>query len=83
MIFLNSNESFGIDDIFIGGIDGLLELFDQSLGKLVDQEGRFHVFPGDIEVLLSDGHVLMQAHHIRALVVVGPPEEEGQELHHC
>lgn len=40
------------------------------------------MLPSDIEVLLSDGHVLVKGHHVRSLVVIGPTEEMSQEKDH-
>ena len=40
------------------------------------------MFPGDVEMLGLDGHILMQRDHVRSLVVVGPAEEMGEEEDH-
>lgn len=75
-------QSAAVDDLVVGRVDCLLDLGDHGLVQLVHQEGALHVFPGDVVVLWLDRHVLVQADHVRPLVVVGPSEQSRQELHH-
>jgi hypothetical protein len=72
----------GPNDVLFESVDQFLDGSNQVAVELEDQEGGLHMLPGDVEVLLPDGHVLVEGVHIRAFVVVGAAEEMRQELHH-
>jgi hypothetical protein len=48
-----------LDDLRLGGVDGLFELLDQIFAEFEYQECGLHVLPGDIEVYLFNRHVLV------------------------
>ena len=80
---MNARRSlFDLNDLFVEAIDAFFEFGDEFLVEFEDKEGRLHVFPGDVKVDALDRHVLVQGHHVRALVVVRPSEQRSQELHH-
>ena len=71
-----------MDDIFVGAVYSFFEFGDEIFGEFEDEEGGFHMLPGDVEVFLFYWHFLMEFDHVWSFVVVGSTEEEGQELHH-
>ena len=65
------------------GVNPAVGEFDVIAVEFEDEEGALHVFPGVVEVLLPERHVLVEGVHVWALVVVGTSEQRSQELHHC
>ncbi len=82
-IMLIVNKSFVFTDYIIScNIYSLFEPFYEIPTKFVNQKRSLHMFPSNLIVLWLDWHILMKRNHIRANVVVGPTEEEGQKQHH-
>ena len=76
-MYMRYHWTYCVDDVFCSSVYKISYFFDSISAYFKYTEGRVHVLPGDIEMLLLDRHVFMESKHIRASVVIRSTEEVG------